>query len=110
MKKHHTQYLVATSEGRWGRGDDLQTALKNAIALNKAETKLKKGISVFTYINIQLEEDRLTQERIEALASDRHCQVTGYNVGEFMAPWIDNYGSPHYYGILEELNVGILLK
>jgi hypothetical protein len=110
MKSHHTQYLAATSEGRWGRGDDLKTALQNANALNKSQTKIKKGINVLAHINIQLEEDRLTQERVDALANNPHFRVTGYSAGEFMSPWIDDYGSPHYYGILEEINVGILLK
>jgi hypothetical protein len=49
MKPHYTQYLAATSEGRWGRGDDLKTALKNANALNKSQTKPKRGIEIFAY-------------------------------------------------------------
>jgi hypothetical protein len=105
MKPHYTQYLVATSEGRWGRGDDLKTALKNANALNKSQTKPKRGIEIFAYINIQLEDDRLTQERVDALAKGPFVKVTGYEPGEFMLPWIDDYGSPHHYGILEKIDL-----
>ena len=107
MKSHYTQYLAATSEGRWGRGDDLKTALKNANALNKSQTKPKKGIEIVAYINIQREEDKLTQERIDALANGPFIKVTGYEPGDFMLPWIDDYGCPHHYGILETIHLSL---
>jgi hypothetical protein len=105
MKEHYTHYLVATSAGRWGRGADLKTALQSANALNKSETNIKKNLKTLVYINIQLEEDRLTQERVDALAKGPFFRVTGYKAGEFMLPWIDDYGAPHYFGVLEEISV-----
>jgi hypothetical protein len=98
-------YLVATDQGRWGRGETMREALDNASALNIKTGKIRKNVKVFAWLNIQSESDCLTEDRVKELESNRFCRVTGYKAGEYMRPWIDDYGSPHYYGILKELDL-----
>ncbi len=101
MKKHHTQYIAITNKGWWGRGVDIEGALKMANAFNK-KGKLKKDIKVIAYINIQFEEDKLTQKQINALTKE-NGSTGNYQIGDFMPPWVDSFGSPRYYGILEKI-------
>ena len=98
-------YLVATDQGRWGRGETMREALDNAAALNIKTGKIRKNVKVFAWLNIQSQSDCLTEDQVNALESDRHFNVTGYKPGEYMKPWIDGYGSPHYYGVLKELEL-----
>jgi hypothetical protein len=100
-----THYLVATDQGRWGRGETMREAIENAAALNIKTGKIRKDVKVMAWLNIQSQSDCLTEDRVKALESDRHFGVTGYKPGEYMKPWIDCYGSPRYYGLLKELDL-----
>jgi hypothetical protein len=95
-------YVVLTDRGYWGRGSTLQEALDKADALNQ-KGKIRRGVKVIAKKNIQTEKDILDESRIKALESDRFFSVTGYSVGEYLMPWVDDWGSIHYFGRLESI-------
>lgn len=99
------KYLIATNMGKWGRGDTMLKALENACALNGKRTGVRRGIKTMAWINLQMEDDRLTKEDIVAMSNNQHLNITGYQVGDFMEPWITCYGSPCARGILERIDM-----
>lgn len=98
--KEFVYYIVSTSDWKWGRGSTLQEALQNANALN-AKGKLKRGIKIDASKNIQTEKDVLTNKRIESFAP--HYSITGYQEGDYLLPFVNDYGAPVYYGKMEKI-------
>ena len=101
-EKYHITYLVATSQGRWGRGKTMTEALRKADALNSKGGR-RRGITTIQWFNCQGESDRLTQEDIEYMANDPHLHITGYEAGQYMEPFVSSYGGPVHRGMLVEM-------
>jgi hypothetical protein len=97
------KYFVAlTNEGYWGRGDTLIKALRNADAINKNK-QLKRNVNVLAFINLQKDGDQMTKDQF---ASDKSRGIThkGYQVGDWMKPFVDDYGSVNYKGVLIKID------
>jgi hypothetical protein len=101
-------YLVATSNGSWGRGETLREALSNACAINNKTKKLRKGLKIWGWLNTQTESDMLTEEKVKAMETNQYCPVTGYSPGDYMNPFVNSYGGPCYYGDLVELDLDFI--
>ena len=94
-------YIVTTSEWKWGRGQTLKQALEAARALNP-KGKLRRGVKVEAQKNIQTDEDILTEESINAF-SDCHYIITGYKPGDYLLPFVNDYGTTVYCGKIENI-------
>lgn len=100
MKIELTYYLVTTSDWKWGRGETLKDALMAANALNP-KNKIRKGIKIQAYKNTQTKKDVLTQKRLNSFLP--YYDIKGYKAGEYLLPFVNNYGQPVYYGKLEPI-------
>lgn len=95
-------FIALTDVGYWGRGDTLIKALRNADAINKNK-KLKRNVNIVAYMNLQKDGDQMTKDQF---ANDKNLGIThvGYQVGDWMKPFVDDYGSVNYKGILIKID------
>lgn len=107
------RYVVITNHGHWGRSPDLLEALKNARVnsfYNLNTTKESKTPLAHVY--------RLELDPVESRWSDetkaelKRCRVnlTGYENGDLIEPWVDDWGSLQSWGAKGEAEKVIELK
>jgi hypothetical protein len=95
-----TFYLAYTSEWRWGSGKTKEEALKNACAVGRTG-KIKRGICVRVYKNIQTEEHQYRHIAEDARRS--HITLTGYDPNDHVMPFVGSWGNVIAWGTLEKL-------
>lgn len=100
MKIELTYYLVATSDYKWGRGKTLKEALMAANALNP-QNKIRRGIRIEAFKNIQTKKDVLTKKRIESFSP--YYVIEGYKAGDYLLPFVNSFGTPVFYGVLDKI-------
>lgn len=102
-----TFYLVATSEGRYGSGDTLIEAAKNAGAMANKNLRRKSGcyhaLKVMGWVNHQSEECRYG--KIKEDAKRAHLTITGYDDEDFVNPFIGSWGQVVAWGTLDRLDM-----
>lgn len=94
-------FIVLTNKGYWGRGETLIKALRNADAINDKK-KIKKDIEVFAYMNLQREEDEVSEQNIEQEAANGAASPRSY-INGCMLPFVDEEGRLYYEGALIKL-------
>lgn len=108
-------YIAITNEMNWGRGKTILEALTNARALSKGRWKRIKSrtspkwdgatyqFEVWLKKNTQTDADRLTAEMLEDCR--RHYVLKGYEVGDHLIPFVNDYGATVSYGKTVEIDV-----
>lgn len=96
-------YIVMTDAGNWGRGQSLESAMEAANALTDTGRK-RKRLTVKAWVNIQTEGDVMTEEGIK---SDAQAGIThvGYKAGDYLQPFVSDYGEVCYKGKLCKLDL-----
>lgn len=102
-----TFYLVATSAGRYGSGDTLIEAAKNAGAMANRRLRRKdygsRPLKIMGWINHQTEECRYGMIKEEARS--RHISITGYDDEDFVNPFMGSWGQVVAWGSLDRLDM-----
>ena len=95
------RYVVITTKGYWGRGPKLEAALKNAkvnsfLALNSK----KETASVAHVYRIELDpvESRYSDKVKAADYSRSMATFSGYEEGDLIEPWVNEFGSLGSWG------------
>ena len=106
------RYVVVTSHGHWGRSSNLLEALKNARVNSFYNLDTKKDETHVAHIY------RLELDPVESRWSDetktemRACRIIlkGYEDGDLIEPWVDDWGSLQSWGAKGEAEKVIELK
>jgi hypothetical protein len=88
-------FVVLTDEGKWGRGETLAEAEKNA--------GIRKGThcGIVRKLNIQNDKHRLTAKTLATLSE--YERAFGLKIGDFRPPEVTDYGTILYYGTMYTL-------
>lgn len=93
------RYVVITTYGYWGKATELKDALKNAnvnsfYALNSK----KRGNACHIYrVELDPVESVYNEESRKGLKS-QHVSFTGYEEGDLIEPWVNDWGSLSAWG------------
>jgi hypothetical protein len=96
-------FIALTNEGYWGRGNTLIKALRNADAINDNK-KLKNNIEIIAYMNLQQDGDQMTEDQIVKDKANG-IEHKGYKSGDWMKPFVDDYGSVNFKGALIKIDL-----
>lgn len=92
----HTTYLAWSPFREWGAGPTPTVAMRRAKALN-AQGKLKKNYLKTKLMRVDQDDSCRYSDEIAASIKACHVQVTGYSEGDFVEPFVNEYG-PFYVG------------
>jgi hypothetical protein len=106
------RYVVVTSHGFWGRSSNLLEALENARVKSFYNLNTKKDDTHKAYVyRIELDpvESRWTAETEAELKKSR-VHLKGYEVGDVIEPWVNDWGAVTSWGTGKEPELVIELK
>lgn len=106
------RYVVVTSHGHWGKAPELEAALKNARVNSFYNLNTKKDETHKAYVyRIELDpvESRWTAETKAELKKSR-VTLDGYEVGDLIEPWVNDWGAVTSWGTGKEPERVIELK
>lgn len=94
-------YVVVTSRGEWGGGGTLLEAAKIANAVGMDHTRVKRGVKCVCYSLTGHNELPMTADDLNP-NKNGGLSYTGYSVGDYLKPWVTQYGSLVYKGEIKQ--------
>ena len=96
----YIRYVVITNHGYWGKDSELEAALKNAnvnsiYALNSK----KENAHVAHVYRVELDPvDSVYNEESRKGLKASHISFSGYEEGDLIEPWVNDWGSLGAWG------------
>lgn len=107
------RYVVITNDGYWGRAPELEAALKNARvnSLYSLNTTKDSKTPVAHVYRLELDPvESVYNEQTKAELKRSHISLSGYEDGDLIEPWVDDWGSLQSWGAKGEAEKVIELK
>lgn len=97
-------FLVTTSNMDWARGQSIGEALKKAKAIAGGRKKIKRGMKVHVTEWVIRESNRYSEAIKEEFAR-QGITLDGYEEGDILPPFVDNYGGHRGVGEFQRLDL-----
>ena len=93
------RYVVITTDGYWGKAPELEAALKNAnVNSFYALNSIQLGAVAHVY-RVELDPvESVWNEKTKAELKRSHITLTGYEDGDLIEPWVNDWGSLGAWG------------
>jgi hypothetical protein len=93
------RYVVITTCGYWGKAPELKDALKNANvnAIYALNSKKKSAVAHVYRVELDPVDSVYNEESRKGLKS-QHVSFTGYEEGDLIEPWVNDWGSLSAWG------------
>ncbi len=94
------RYVVITTDGYWGKSPELEVALKNAKVNSFYNlNSRKKGTPVAHIYRVELDPvESVWNKETKAELKRSHIILSGYEDGDLIEPWVNDWGSLQAWG------------
>ena len=95
----YIRYVVITTDGYWGRDPKLLVALKNAKVNSFYSLNSKKRGNVAHIYRVELDPvESVWNEQTKAELKECHVTLNGYENGDLIEPWVNDWGNLGTWG------------
>ncbi len=93
------RYVVITTQGYWGKDPKLEVALKNANvnAIYALNSKKKTAVAHVYRVELDPVNSVFNEESRKGLKAS-HVSFTGYEEGDLIEPWVNDWGNLGTWG------------
>ena len=95
----YIRYVVITTRGYWGKDPELKVALKNANvnAIYALNSKKKSGVAHVYRVELSPVDSIFNEESRKGLKAN-HISFSGYEEGDLIEPWVNDWGNLGTWG------------
>ena len=95
----YIRYVVITTQGYWGKDPELKVALKNANvnAIYALNSKKKSAVAYVYRVELDPVNSVFNEESRKGLKAN-HVSFSGYEEGDLIEPWVNDWGNLGTWG------------
>ena len=110
-KTNLVRYIVTTSHGYWGKAPELEVALKNAKVNSFYALNSKKDGKACHVYRVELDPvESVFNEKSRKGLKASHVGFTGYEEGDLIEPWVNDWGNVGAWGAKIEKVIDLKIK